>query len=1147
MPACSLVLLLSLATVGAGDGIAQGQSLAGMVVGPDGLPVAGAEVVAASSGRDGQSATLMGRTRSDDAGRFALRLAQDPTVCERPILWAISGDLVVGISPVDQCALDGEPVRISLGSPGGADFVVAGPDGRPIAGARVIPRTVAREGARIPEVVAELAAATTDHEGRVEFDEFRPEELLSVVVEAPGYGVQLREFRTPDGLADVRTKAMTLQACGRVVGRVVAEDPKTVAGLTIRVESAGTQGGVSAGSAEVSTDRAGHFEVPAIAAGALTIRVRTREGSPDLPARVIRRTLEAGRSLDVEIPLRRGVRVTGVALGASDGQPIAGVIVSVVPSSLAEPTRVRTDEQGRYEAFVPAGLVSHRVLEVPSPYLCPPSFLGPRPVEVPPAIARFELPLIQLARGGELRGKVVDANNQAVAGARVEASWTMTDGRIRVPRSEATTSKADGSFMLRPVVADSELTITASNDVAETIKPIKARTTDPKPIELRIVEPEGNPATGLVLSPDGQPIDGASVRIWAMSLTPGGTIEGVRIVRFDDSDELLTDAEGRFLTPRPLRRDRLYRAFSSAEGFLPGQTRSLRPAGFGPSSFHDLVLVPEARRVTVEGRVMDREGHPIAGVGIRTSADGPCCHRETTDIGGRFRLQDVPEGPFFLFAEKDGFRFSGWAIEAGGTAGNLTLTRLDEPSATSMTTRKIPSAGIGLARRVLAPYAEKVLTEGDQSTRIRTLELLAKVDPKRVLTLIEGRIVSDPWLADHLRHAASCSPATEALAERTAVVRTIQDSEWRVLGELDAADALPETAKALKSERVEQALEHARLIREPSRRVVTLAKVAGRLIDLGQTERATRLLEEARPIAESLPPATSGGRARVEFAECLARVDTAGALALTEGLVDPGAFDRCRVKIARRLAARAPSEAARVLESLRDPRSLAPSLPILCHALAPVDPAQARRLLARARNEDPCLVPYALGLMALAVADRDKPTATAWLREAFDRLGQVSAGSTGSDCTRNPATVAAALLPVAERIDPALIPEFFWRTISFRTPQPGSEIRSDALLALLLARYDDSVARSLVEPLADRALASNETDLTPLMTALAILDPFRAVRLIEELPEPADLTFHRPKNEARLTLAAALVRGTPACWEDATGRFLNLATEASPD
>ena len=75
----------------------------------------------------------------------------------------------------------------------------------------------------------------------------------------------------------------------------------------------------------------------------------------------------------------------------------------------------------------------------------------------------------------------------------------------------------------------------------------------------------------------------------------------------------------------------------------------------------------------------------------------------------------------------------------------------------------------------------------------------------------------------------------------------------------------------------------------------------------------------------------------MEFAESLARVDPAGALALTEDLVDPGASTAAdsRSPGAWPVATR---PGPRVLDSLRDPRALARALPSLCHALAPVDP-----------------------------------------------------------------------------------------------------------------------------------------------------------------------------------------------------------------
>ena len=1081
MAASLIAFLLSLATVGVGGGVAEVGTLRGVVVDADGRPAAGAELVAAGAAWDGDWPVELGRASTDGEGRFVLELLDKPADCDRPTLWALRVGSVAASSPIDRDSVEGRPFRLELDSPPGAPFVVAGPDGRPIEGARIIPSRVAREVPEIPEAVARLTSSATDRDGRAILRAFRPEEILEVRVEASGFGVQIRQFRTPEGMAHLGSKGITLLPTGKVSGRVVADDPKSVAGLTVRVNSSnGGRGGANTGLAEVTTDATGRFAVEAIASGSVTVRVRPREGQPDLPARVVRRPLDAGKALDVEIPLRRGVKVTGVVLDDKDGRAIAGALVSVIPPGPSEPVRVRTDDQGRYEAYVPSGLVGHRVLKVPAPYLCPPAFVGPRPVEVPAAIARFEMPKFAVTRGSDVRGTVVDQLEHPVANARVEASWTLFDGRIRAPRSASATSRADGSFVLGPVAPDAEVSLVASRGESSTDESVMVRPVEAKAVELTLVEPDAVALSGRVVGADGLGIAGASVRIWSLDRSHSGLIAGSSSVRFDGSDELKTDVDGRYRTPRRLRLDRDYLALASSVGHLPARTRPLRPSGPDSSTFPDLVLPGEPGRVAIEGRVLDRKGRPVAGAMVRTSNDGPCCRRATTDADGRFKLADVPDRRSFLFAEAEGFRFFGQATDPAQGPFDLIVTALDEvPDLGMVSLPKGPGNPV-LARRVMAPYADRVLSEGDHSSRIRTLELLARVDPKRVLILIEARGVEDAWFADHLRHAASCSLTASESDERMAIIEAIRDVEWRVLAALDAADALPESARALKRECVEHALQDARSIPDPSRRVVSLAKVADRLIDLGEVARATRLLDEARPIAESLPLTGTGGHARIEFAEGLARVDPAHALALTEDILDPGAFDRCRLRIARRLASSDPAKASKVLESLRDPRALARALPGLCHALAPVDPALARQLIARARGDEPCLPPYALGMMALAVSARDKPMATAWLREAFDRLGQVAAsGSPTPGASHDPSAVAAALLPVAERVDPKLVPELFWRTVSFHAPRTGSEARSNALLALLLSRFDREVASPSRIPVADRALAAgHQSDLT---------------------------------------------------------------------
>jgi hypothetical protein len=476
-----IALLFTLATVGIGEGKGDRGPLRGQVVGADGRAIAGLDVLAVGGAWDGDPPMEFGQARTDASGRFALDLDDAMTDCDRPTLWAVGDGKVAASISLDRDDADGQPIRLVLESPSVASFLVAGPDGRPIEGARILPVRVARQVSEVPDAVARLASATTGRDGRVILQAFHPEEILEVRVVADGFGEQLRIFGSPGGMGEVGTRSITLTRTGKVSGRVVAEDPKSFFGLKVRVTSA------NLAVAEVTTDASGRFHVDAIAAGPITVRVSPREGQADLPGRVVRRNLEPGKSLEVEIPLRRGVKVAGVVLDESNGQPVAGALVSVLPTGPWEPVRTRTDELGRYETYVPSGLVGARILRAPAPYLCPPMSIGPRPVEVPPAIARFELPKLGLTKGVDITGRVVDEVGQAVAGAKVEGSWTHVEGRVRAARSAVSRSRSDGSFRLGPVTPDADLTLSANIGHSTTIRGVSIRPMKDQPVVLTLV------------------------------------------------------------------------------------------------------------------------------------------------------------------------------------------------------------------------------------------------------------------------------------------------------------------------------------------------------------------------------------------------------------------------------------------------------------------------------------------------------------------------------------------------------------------------------------------------------------------------------------------------------------------------------------
>ena len=210
-----------------------------------------------------------------------------------------------------------------------------------------------------------------------------------------------------------------------------------------------------------------------------------------------------------------------------------------------------------------------------------------------------------------------------------------------------------------------------------------------------------------------------------------------------------------------------------------------------------------------------------------------------------------------------------------------------------------------------------------------------------------------------------------------------------------------------------------------------------------------------------------------------------------------------RINVIKSIAAIDPARAEALLATYQNPNQIADNLPALCYAMARKDPARARRLVYRGPGDRPIgqvrafCRPYAIGMIALALADTDRARAARFLDEAFAALGLLAAeGRRGFPKAQDAATIAAALVPVAERIDPALVPEFFWRAASFRVPprsRPDDAATRDATLALLLARYDRDAAMVVLTPLLDRGSFPEHHDPSILARALAAIAPERAV------------------------------------------------------
>jgi hypothetical protein len=1100
--------LLSIALVALVQAAPEGHSFSGVVRGADGTLAAGVAVwLASGSTRDGKVPALAKAT-TDEAGRFRLDPPPErewPRAIEPPSVWAYKpGGAVTCVGVRWPPSPGSREVALTLGTAEGRSITVLGPDGKPMEGARVVPYGILppmesgiRAHLMVPDELGDRLAVTTDAAGACRLTGLARSAVAIFRIEAPGLGVQYYSPRE-DG-----RKPIALKPVGRVVGRVVADDPAATRGVAVVI---GTQfdGGEIAGSAAVTTDDQGRFEVPALAAGQGNYQVHVPDAHPYRAAQAGLRPIEAGRRNEVEIPLRRAVRLNGIVRERGTNAPVAGARVMIGGQYQFEVAR--SDESGAFSCLVLPGEVTAFVWPwgAPRPFFPLPLTKEPK-AEIPAGAKEFTLPPIELSRGETLRGTVVDERGRPAPGARVEGQVMHGPWGTSV----SATADASGAFALDDLdPSRTGLRIEASTPVARTAAAVEVSPRARGPIELK-VRPEFVAApTGRVVDRSGAPVAGVEVEVWEQAF------EGAEPIRlaFGGGPTLRTGPDGSYRVPRGLRIDHRYRAEARAEGRSPSRTDWTRFRPGQAARLPDLVL---GRARAIEGRIADRQGKPIAGAVVRVVGEGPQRPRATTDDLGHFRLVEIETGPAFLFAEAKGFRFLGRALDPSTDSADLVLVRDDEPAAPLATLPPaLPAAEeMDLARKLIEPEVAAVLAGGRGQEGVRTLELLARIDPPRALELVEKAKLPDPWMRDAVKWAVARRLLREGPEEAIEIIESLGDPMGRAMGYLKAEAVLPDSERAKKIDRLSQALLHARVIKDAEFRLVYLGQIAGRLLALGEADRGKALLREGRDVAKGLPLGGKGGFARGSFAEDLALDDPAAALELAKGLTDVNDRDRHFGNIAHRLAARDPAAAARAWGMLQGAPMRDLYAVRVCYRMAPKDLARARGIAAKV--EDPCQRAYALGVMALALADSDKPAANRLLDEAY--AGLVALAESGKDRFNNyynAPTVAAGLLPTVERVDPGRLSEFLWRTVALRPPRADDEreevgrLSSDAATAMLVSRYDREAARALIEPALARipGLVAGGAGYLPdvLLSAPAVVDPRRAASLVDGLPDQPD-------------------------------------------
>jgi hypothetical protein len=711
-------------------------------------------------------------------------------------------------------------------------------------------------------------------------------------------------------------------------------------------------------------------------------------------------------------------------------------------------------------------------------------------------------------------GKVVDENGKPVDQAHVGGSfWSVYGNGSSAGLLDEVKTNQQGEFTVRYWASShTTLSLRAWKDGSFCAKASEFKgDTIPQPVELAIAVKHARGMTGKVVNDQGHVVASATIELTYVPniLESYETRLGKPIGA--GLPKIVTNDEGKFVVPSLLDPVGNYRATASAVGHQSNKSPWIKTAN---QTVLDMGTITLPKTHLIEGRVTDRQGKPVDGA-LVVRADSRQRTTTHTDNNGQYKLEAPIYPVAVLVVIKENYRTTGRRCDRIEKM-DFQLTRRDEPADQKMA-MLAPTLSLEerkrLALKLLEPEWTKAQASDKDEDRYRSLEWRAAVDPAGALEALEKKPIKSDWYDGYIRRAIAKRIAHTSFEDARSVVDSIRDPAFRTTGYIDLHDRLGPDKKAEKISCLDQALLHSKAITQTDHRIIYVGRCARRLIELDETARATALLRDEKATAQDLSPAGFSGYARGSFAENLGLVDLAAAIELLDGLKDPMAYSRHLGNLACQLAARRPDDAEQVFKKLTSNtnpqiRSAHEHGTRLRYQMAKGDLSRARQMTSAV--EDPFSRAQSFGAIARAVAKSKPKEAVTALDEALAVLDTcANAGKDQFNNLYHGAAIAALLIPVAEQINPELTAEFFWRAASLGVPPRHSGIEDDDNLmaesigatAMVLAPYDRELAAAYVEQAA--AFHRDKYSRTNYIKAAALVNPHRAIELIEKLSNPA--------------------------------------------
>jgi protocatechuate 3,4-dioxygenase beta subunit len=558
-----------------------GATLSGTVRDDGGRPVRGAVVRAQGDFRHSTSPTA----RTDARGAFVLAGIEpgEYVVVGREGSRA-PGIAAVVVEPRSEAAVD-----LVLSDGGFATGRIVDPDGRRLAG-RV--RAEVFDGHGLPSSASDLMSAEARADGTFALGPL-PVGALGLAVSAPGRERVRVEATVPARGSTADIGDVVLDTGLVVRGRVTDREGTGIPGAAVRAMR--RSGGPSRGEAESADDGAfvvggletGRYEVAAAEPGYASARVAADAGGDP-----------------VELVLESGGTIAGRVVDA-EGQPEGEADVQAQPADASDAHGWgsgygRADEgEG---AFALRDLAAGTyVLVARAAGRGGATLRGVRVV----AGRTTDVGTITLARGGVVRGTVVDADGEGVPGATVMAE---RDVNVRTSELSAQTGST-GGFEIRGVPPGT-FSVTAEHP-AFAASPPQVAEVDPdrEPKPLRFVLHRGGRIEGQALHRDGRPFLGGRINTFPLDPEADG-----------DTEMAAVGPDGWFTIDHvpPGRRRASLMAYTPSSPMASGAANVLSAVASRDVEVREgetATVSFELRDVVVSGQVT-RSGQPVPGVRV---------------------------------------------------------------------------------------------------------------------------------------------------------------------------------------------------------------------------------------------------------------------------------------------------------------------------------------------------------------------------------------------------------------------------------------------------------------------------------------------------------------------------------------------------